>query len=311
MSIARDVLVSIVAVVVVAALGKTSFGHEPPAEEHHGSHEGHEGHHKAHHKAHPEGHHEAHHEAHHEPHPDAHHEAHHDPHHDDQYAKHDHNPWHPWHRATANELTSWFGGWGWTNPVYYEYGPAGNVVYQNETVYPNGSLAGTAGLAAGNIATLPVNLRSNLANVAGESTKTASEPASVNPSSASSNDGTNWLPLGTFAMSRQGDGIKPTQTLQLAVNKSGAISGVLSDSAKNTSVPIQGSVDRATQRANFTLENKSGLVAETGIYNLTRDKATLLMHHGSEKPQRYSLTRLQSPSTDTHDHLHSGKRTGK
>ena len=274
MVIARYVLVSFVVAVLVVAVGKTSFGHGG----HGGSHEGHE----AHHEAHPENHHEAHHEAH----PENHHEAHHNPDHNKHYAHPEHHPWeHSWHRATAGDLTSWFDGWGWNNPVYYGYGPGGNVVYKNDDVYVNGNRTGTAG----------------------EYTKSASTLASVNPSSESPNDGADWLPLGTFALSRQGSGDKPSQVVQLAVDKSGAISGSLFNTTNDTSAPIHGSVDRATQRAAFALGDKSGLVAETGIYNLTRDKAGLLVHQGSEKPQHFSLTRLKAPPADTHDLSQSEK----
>ena len=208
-----------------------------------------------------------------------------------------------WHCAMANELTNWFSGWGWANPVYYEYGPTGNVVYQNGETYLNGSPANTALPTGGNTATFPVSINDNLANPAGESAKTTSLPASASPTSNSPNDGTDWLPLGTFALSRQGGGDKPLQVLQLAVNKSGAVSGVLFDLTNATSATIHGSVDRATQRVNFALEDKSGRVGETGIFNLTRDKAALLMCQGSEKPQSYSLTRFQSPPADTHDFM--------
>jgi hypothetical protein len=43
------------------------------------------------------------------------------------------------------------------------------------------------------------------------------------------------------------------------------------------------------------------MVAETGLCNLTRNKVTLLVHRGSEKPQHYRLTRFQSPPADTQD----------
>lgn len=173
-------------------------------------------------------------------------------------------------------MTNWFDGWGPIEPAYYEYGPGGNVVYKNEDVYVNG----------------------NRANTAGEYAKSAGMLAGAAPSSESLNNEADWLPLGTFALSQQGSGDKSSQVLQLAVNKSGVISGNLNDLTNDTSVPIHGSVDQATQRAAFVLDKKSGRIAETGIYNLTRDKATLLVHQGSEKPQHYSLTRLQSPAAD-------------
>lgn len=103
-----------------------------------------------------------------------------------------------------------------------------------------------------------------------------------------------WLPLGTFAVLRDDGDNTPSQTLQLAMNKNGSISGVLFDLSKDTSTPIRGSLDRSTQRVAFDLGAKSGLVAETGIYNLTKDRVALLVHKGSEKPQTYTLVRFQT-----------------
>jgi hypothetical protein len=184
----------------------------------------------------------------------------------------------------VGELTGWFGGWGWSNPVYYDYGPAGNVVYRSDNVYVDGKPAGTA---------------------AGY-TKSALALASASPSRESTANTAAWLPLGTFALSQQGGDGKSSQTLQLAVNKSGTISGELTDATKNTSVPVHGSVDRTTQRAAFALGDKSGLVAETGIYNLTLDKAGLLVHQDGGKPQHVTLTRVKAPTGDPKDLPPSG-----
>ena len=44
--------------------------------------------------------------------------------------------------------TSWF-AWSapapaWSQPIYYDYGPGGNVVYENNLVYVNGEEVGIA-----------------------------------------------------------------------------------------------------------------------------------------------------------------------
>jgi hypothetical protein len=161
--------------------------------------------------------------------------------------------------------------------VYYSYGPGGNVVYQNDGVYVGGTRSGTAGQYANTVRTL----------------------ANVTPSNDSLSNEADWLPLGTFALSRQGGGEKSPQMLQLSVNKSGAVSGVLFNAANGTTSPVHGSVDQATQRVAFALGDNSGLVAETGVHNLTRDKTDLLVHQGSKKPQYYSLVRFQPPHRGT------------
>jgi hypothetical protein len=183
-----------------------------------------------------------------------------------------------WHHPTTTELTTWSTGWGLAAPIYYDYGPGGNVVYRNNEVYVNGAPAGTTDAYTKSVVAL----------------------ANATPATdAKNNQPNDWLSLGTFAVLQKGDGKKPSQTLQLAVDKNGSVSGVLFDLLKDTSTPIRGALDRATQRVAFDLGAKSGLVAETGLYNLTKDKVSLLVHKGSEKPQTYTLVRFQSPPDDT------------
>jgi hypothetical protein len=266
----RRILVSIGIAALVVMLGKTAIAHEPSGGGHHASHEGH----KASHDAHHEEHHDANHERHDEDHkkPD-HHAHHHDSHHDEHYAHHDNHPWwRSWHHPTDRDVCNWFGGWGWTNPVYYGYGANRTVLYPNNTTYVT-----TTGNAAPD-----------------QPTNTVQTLADVTPSSESLSNESDWLPLGTFALTQQGDNNQSSQMLQLSVNKSGVVSGVLFNSTNGTSSQVHGSVDQKTQRVAFRLGD-SGLVAETGIQNLTRDKADLLVHQGNGKPQRYTLVRFQAP----------------
>jgi hypothetical protein len=150
-------------------------------------------------------------------------------------------------------------------------------VYRNNEVYVNGGLAGTVDAYTKSVTALAD---------AGSATDAASDQPGQ------------WLPLGTFAVLRPDGDNKPSQTLQLAMDKNGNVSGVLFDLQNDTSTPIHGSLDRATQRVAFDLGANSGLVAETGVYNLTKDEVTLLVHKGNEKPQTYTLVRFQTPPTD-------------
>src|SRR5690606_20713972 len=65
---------------------------------------------------------------------------------DPWYYHHDwhHHDWHYWWGYTPwPNLIGWFPSWGWTSPVYYDYGPGGNVIYQDNSVYVNGENVGT------------------------------------------------------------------------------------------------------------------------------------------------------------------------
>ena len=60
-----------------------------------------------------------------------------------------------------------------------------------------------------------------------------------------------------------------------------------------TNVPIQGAVDKKTQRAAWTVGKNKNTVCETGLYNLTQDEAPALIHIGKDKTQQWMLVRLK------------------
>ncbi len=59
-----------------------------------------------------------------------------------------------------------------------------------------------------------------------------------------------WMPLGVFALTPDGQasGPDPTLFLQLAISKEGVIAGTLNDSATGKTQTIEGMADKATQR---------------------------------------------------------------
>lgn len=192
-----------------------------------------------------------------------------------------HNGWdrHPWGYwwtvPTWTGLAGWFPGWGWSQPIYYDYGDGGNVVYQDDSVLVNGQSVGT-----------PVEYAQSAANL-------ATVDPSANDAGAADQD---WLPLGTFALVTSTADTNPTRVLQLAVNKQGIISGTLHNSATDQTVVVQGQVDKQTQRVAFTIGDKSHTVIETGIYNLTQPQTQVLVHFGTEKTENYLLVRLDKPA---------------
>jgi hypothetical protein len=161
---------------------------------------------------------------------------------------------------------------GLTDAIYHSYGSGGNVV----------------------------NVNGGLVDTTDAYTKLMIAMANASPATATTNDQSGeWLPLGTFAMVREGGDDKPSQTLQLALDRNGTISGVLFNLPEDTSTPVHGTLDRATQRVVFDLGAKSDQVAEANIYELTKDEATLVVHKGNEKPQTYTLVHFRTPPTDT------------
>lgn len=191
-----------------------------------------------------------------------------------------HHDWynHPWNYwwgfATWDALGSWFPTWGWAEPVYYDYGAGGNVVYQDNNVYVNGTDVGSAADYA----------------------ESAAQLATVDPSQEEATaDTEQWLPLGTFAVETSASDTSTTRQLQLAVDKAGIISGTMHNASTDKMYVVQGRVDKQTQRAAFTIGDKSNVVMETGIYNLTKPQTPVLVHFGPNKTETYLLVRLDPP----------------
>lgn len=184
-------------------------------------------------------------------------------------------PWtHWWGCPTWGGLAGWFPSWGWTTPFYYGYGPGGNIIYQNGYVYMNDQPIATAEEFAASAAEL------------------ADVPAPANPDQA-----TDWMPLGTFALSEGENDKDPSRVVQLAVDKDGNISGTMTNQKTNQTLPIQGRVDKETQRVAFTIGDNKDVVLETGIFNLTQQQTPVLAH-GDGREETYLMLRLDPPKTD-------------
>jgi len=163
------------------------------------------------------------------------------------------------------------------SPVYYDYGDGGNVTIEDNRVYIGGEEVATADEFAESAA--------DLATVAPPADEDAAKEAE-------------WLPLGTFALTTDPDDVNPNQVVQLAVDKNGIISGTLYNEATDKTQAIQGSVDKETQRVAMRLGESETVIAETGLYNLTQDEASVLVHFGKEKTENYLLVRLEEPEED-------------
>ena len=191
-------------------------------------------------------------------------------------------PWHPghpayrphghwWRWATAGAVTGWVVH-RWANPIYYRYGSGGTVYYENNVVYVNGEEYGSAE----------------------EYYKEASELATSVPEMTDEQAGqTEWLPLGVFALTKEGVNAS-SMYLQLAVSKEGIIAGTFYNESTGATHPVEGMVDEKTQRAVWKAADGTNakLVMETGIYNLTKDQAPVLVHFGPEQTQNALLVRL-------------------
>jgi hypothetical protein len=119
-----------------------------------------------------------------------------------------------------------------------------------------------------------------------QSSALAQNAPAANPQAAG------WTPLGVFALVRD-PAATPHYIMQLAVNKSGGLGGNYTDLVTDTIKPVQGAVDKQTQRVAWTVGGNQNTVGEAGLYNLTQDEAPAVIHIGPDKTQQWLLVRLK------------------
>ena len=173
-----------------------------------------------------------------------------------------------WTWCTWPILTGWCTIAG--PPAYYDYG--NNIVYQNNDVYYDGQEVCTAQQYA--------QLATNLAD----------QGQQANPPTIDE-----WKPLGVFSLV-QGNETSSNNVFQLAVNKQGIIRGNYYDGLMDTTTPVYGSVNKKNQRTAWTIGKSNDRVFDTGIYNLTKPQAPVLVHFGNDKTQQWLLVRVEQPS---------------
>ncbi|MEZ6072195.1 MAG: protocadherin [Pirellulales bacterium] len=169
----------------------------------------------------------------------------------------------PWVYAPWATLGVWL-GCAAGEPIYYDYG--NNVVLQDNSVYVNGEDAGST-------AEYFQQAQELAANGAGDQS-----------------DG-QWMSLGVFAISAAGQ-TSADSVVQLAVNLQGVIRGNMTNTKTNQTLVVQGSVDKQKELAAWTCGENSNTVFETGIYNLTKDETTVLVHYGDGTNEQLMMVRL-------------------
>lgn len=174
-----------------------------------------------------------------------------------------------WNAATWNSVGDWYGYDDATVPVDYNYGT--NVVTSGNDVYVDGQDVGTS-----------------------DDYYQQSQALASSASQAQSPPDAQWMPLGVFAVSQSGQS-SSLGTIQLAVDKSSQVRGNYTDKTTNKTQPVQGAIDKKTQRVAWTIGDNKDTVIEAGLYNLTKDEATALVHEGKDKTEQWLLVRLKQP----------------
>lgn len=107
-----------------------------------------------------------------------------------------------------------------------------------------------------------------------------------------------WMPIGAFAVSSSKNEVEPSRVIQLAVSKTGIISGTLYNTQTDEARTVQGQVDKETQRVDFRVGDSENPVVETGVDNLTQEEAPVLVHFGTDRVENWLLERLEAPAEE-------------
>lgn len=189
------------------------------------------------------------------------------------------HPWNYWHHpwgwywgwGTFAGLSAWI-PWGWSQPVYYNYGDNvyysdGNVYYGDQSVCSQQEYADQAQQIASSI------------------------PQDAKPADD------DWMSLGVFAVTQDGQasGSDPNMYIQLAVSKQGIIAGTYQNTTSDQTQNLEGMVDKKSQRAAWTVSGQKWPVMETGIYNLTQKSCPMLVHFADGRTQQWLMVHVDKP----------------
>ncbi|MDZ4835765.1 MAG: hypothetical protein SGJ27_18465 [Candidatus Melainabacteria bacterium] len=150
-------------------------------------------------------------------------------------------------------------------------GYGGNVTYNNNNVYYNGQPAGTA--------TDYYNSAQKLATSCGD----------TNPKKKA-----DWKPLGVFSLV-QGSQTDSTTMFQLAINEKGDLAGNYYDMLADQNQQVKGKLDKKSQRVAWTVGSNTNVVYDSGMANLLKDDAPVLVHFGKDRTEQFLLVRLKRP----------------
>ncbi|MEM9658412.1 MAG: hypothetical protein AAF961_08635 [Planctomycetota bacterium] len=194
------------------------------------------------------------------------------------------NPyWARWRWTTPYRWTSWaalssWSAWGWSSAAPYSYGE--NVYYQGGDVYYGEN---------------PVATEEEYALQAQALATSVPEVTEAEVAEASEDD---WLPLGVFALTEDGEasGPPPSMFLQLAVSKEGVIAGTFHKSDSEDTAEVEGAVDKKNQRTAWGPAGKDWPIMETGLATLTEDTGPALVHFANGQTQQWLLVRVEEPT---------------
>jgi hypothetical protein len=177
-----------------------------------------------------------------------------------------------WRAANWGGCSSYVGYPDDTAATYYNYGD--NVTYQDGNVYYGDEVAATE------------------ADYAQQASQIADAGIQAKPP-----DNEQWQPLGVFAMVK-GDEQTSNDIFQLAISKDGIVRGNYYNAVSDSATPVSGSLDKKSQRIAWTIGDNKEPVYETGLYNLTQQESTMLVHFSKDHTEQYNLFQVPPQQED-------------
>lgn len=195
-----------------------------------------------------------------------------------------------WHRpAFVRPIDPWWWWrpctWGVWTYVYSEPTPAPvtddygtDVVIEGDQVYVEGQ---------------PV---ASVSDYRAQAVQIGNPAASPGPPAPAETEGAaeEWMPLGVWALTQESQG-DAHMFYQLSVQRGGVISGAYTNVLTGGSDPVNGSVDKISQRVVWHTGDASATMVETNLDGLTRDHAAAMVHFPSGQTQTWLLVRLSGP----------------
>jgi hypothetical protein len=104
-----------------------------------------------------------------------------------------------------------------------------------------------------------------------------------------------WLPLGVFTIGPSGSKGTPDRVFEFSVNKNGQLSGSYYDAFSGQTTPLQGALNKTTQRAAWTVGSNRDVVMETNLGSFTQNEANVLVRQGKDQTDEWTMVRLEQP----------------
>ena len=135
----------------------------------------------------------------------------------------------------------------------------------------------------------PASVGTSEAAVEDQSSAAEEAEALVQAGAASVADDTQWMQIGVFGLSPQGVP-QATRMVQLAISREGVLRGVHHDLISEQTESLHGKVDKQTLRAAWSVGEKSQVVFEAPLGDLTRPTTPVTLHFPNGQYASWQLT---------------------